>query len=179
MKMNKISREAEVVTELRSNFSRGCTEKGKMKCMRAGNLVSKAQPWVSEGVRSCNDTMGSRERGMQKPRGGEGGSRHPRYLTSSRRRHSPILWTNCLKKKRKQLWPCTMASSSQEKAWGQAGSLRQGTKPRKHITLFPGLRSHVAAAALCLSTLTHHRVLHLGNCLPVLDPCISLSGERK
>ena len=53
MKMNKISREAKLMTELRSNFwPRGCTGKGKMKCTRAGNLVSKAQwvPWVSEGV---------------------------------------------------------------------------------------------------------------------------------
>lgn len=40
MKMNKIAREAKAI-ELRSNISRGCTGKGKMKCLRMGNLVSK------------------------------------------------------------------------------------------------------------------------------------------
>lgn len=56
--MNKIFREAKLVTELRSNFwPRSCPGKGKMKRMRTGNLVSKAQPWVLEAAMSRWDNV--------------------------------------------------------------------------------------------------------------------------
>lgn len=171
--MKKISREAKVVTEQRSNFSKSWTGKRKMKCMkcmRAGNLVSKAQPWVSEGLRGCNATMESWERRKQKAMAGEGDSQHPRYLTSSRRRHSPVLWTP-LKRKENNSGPAPWFLPPRRGPWGEEQSWGS--------TLFPVLHGWVAAVALCLSTLALHRALHLQNCLPVLDPCISLSGERK